>query len=77
MERTAWTDERLDDAMTRIDARFDRVETNIRDLRGDVHELRREMHDGFARVHRDMFTGAVVLGAGYLGLVTAVLAAGA
>jgi hypothetical protein len=33
MERTRWTDERIDDAMNRIDGRFDRVETDIRELR--------------------------------------------
>ena len=33
MERTKWTDERLDDATGRIDGRFDRVEADIRELR--------------------------------------------
>ncbi len=33
MERTTWTDERIDDAMGRIDGRFDRVEADIRELR--------------------------------------------
>jgi len=33
MERTKWTDERVDDAMSRIDGRFDRVEADIRELR--------------------------------------------
>ncbi|MBS1887033.1 MAG: hypothetical protein JSU06_07575 [Actinobacteria bacterium] len=33
MERTRWTDERIDEAMGRIDGRFDRVETDIRELR--------------------------------------------
>ncbi|HEX3240916.1 MAG TPA: hypothetical protein VHR18_12395 [Solirubrobacterales bacterium] len=33
MERTVWTDERLDD-------RFDRLDADIRELRTDVRDLR-------------------------------------
>jgi len=33
MERTVWTDERLDD-------RFDQIDRDLRDLRTDVRELR-------------------------------------
>ena len=80
MERTSWTDERLDDAMTRIDARFDRLEAEVADLRREMQsgfgDIRREMHDGFAQIHRSMYNGTLVLGAGYLGLAAAVLAAG-
>lgn len=45
MERTAWTDERLDDLAQRMDAGFARVDEDIRDLRA-------EMRSGFAEVHR-------------------------
>jgi hypothetical protein len=41
MERTAWTDERLDD-------RAQRVDHDIRELRGDIRELRSDMNAGFA-----------------------------
>ena len=37
MERTVWTDERLDDRFTSIDRRFD-------ELIGEVRQLRAEMH---------------------------------
>lgn len=47
MERTAWTDERLDDLSGRMDAGFDRVDRDIRDLRG-------EMHAGFADVRGEI-----------------------
>jgi hypothetical protein len=47
VERTAWTDERLDDltrridaGFNRVDANFNRVDTDIRDLRGEVAMLR-------------------------------------
>lgn len=47
MERVAWTDERLDDLSTSMDAGFDRVDRDIRDLRG-------EMNAGFADVRREI-----------------------
>ena len=33
MERLAWTDERLDELVRRMDAGFDRLDREIRDLR--------------------------------------------
>jgi hypothetical protein len=39
MERTMWTDERLDDLSHRMDAGFERVDTDIRELRQAVHQL--------------------------------------
>jgi hypothetical protein len=40
MERTMWTDERLDDMSHRMDAGFDRVDNDIRELRSDIGSLR-------------------------------------
>ncbi|HWW66897.1 MAG TPA: hypothetical protein VNY83_02845 [Solirubrobacterales bacterium] len=40
MERTMWTDERLDDLSHRVDAGFDRVDKDIRELRVDIGSLR-------------------------------------
>jgi hypothetical protein len=37
MERTMWTDERLDQQSERIEGRFDRLDAKIDDLRRDVH----------------------------------------
>jgi tetrahydromethanopterin S-methyltransferase subunit G len=56
MERSAWTDERLSDAIARIDQRFDsvdrrfdvidrrfdRVESELRDIRGELIGLQRQ-----------------------------------
>jgi hypothetical protein len=39
MERTMWTDERLDDLSKKVDAGFERVDTDIRELRTAVHQL--------------------------------------
>jgi hypothetical protein len=43
MERTTWTDERLDDLSRRMDAGFERVDR-------DMGDLRPEMRAGFADV---------------------------
>jgi hypothetical protein len=45
MERTSWTDERLDDFAQKVDAGLGRVEADIR-------ELRTEVRAGFEEVHR-------------------------
>ena len=39
MDRTMWTDERLDDLSKKVDAGFERVDTDIRELRTAVHQL--------------------------------------
>ena len=43
MARTFWTDERLDDAMARIEARFDQVDRNFERVWEEFRELRREL----------------------------------
>jgi hypothetical protein len=43
MERTAWTDQRLDDLSKRMDAGFTRVDAEIRELRGEIGGLRGEI----------------------------------
>lgn len=40
MERAAWSDQRLDDLSTRIDAGFARVDADIRELRAEIGGLR-------------------------------------
>ena len=40
MERTAWTDERLDDLANRMDAGFARVAADIPELRAEIGGLR-------------------------------------
>ena len=39
MERTMWTDERLDDLSQKVDAGFGRVDRDIRDLRNLMFQL--------------------------------------
>ena len=45
MERTLWTDERIDDAMERIEKRFDRLERRMDRLADEMVALRRDMHN--------------------------------
>jgi hypothetical protein len=40
MERTAWTDQRLDDLANRMDVGFTRVVADMRELRADIGGLR-------------------------------------
>lgn len=57
----AWTDERMDDLVERMDAGFARVDGDIRDLRAETRSefaaVRSEMHAGFADVRSEMRTG--------------------
>ncbi|HUC00550.1 MAG TPA: hypothetical protein VMS11_12045 [Solirubrobacterales bacterium] len=39
MERSVWTDERLDDLARKVDAGFERVDRDIRDLRMLMFQL--------------------------------------
>jgi hypothetical protein len=49
MERSAWTDERLDDFAAS-------VRDELRLLRVEMHALRTEMHDEFRALRNDMLT---------------------
>jgi hypothetical protein len=40
MERTMWTDDRLNERFNGLDKRLDRVDADIRDLRSDIREVR-------------------------------------
>jgi iron uptake system EfeUOB component EfeO/EfeM len=65
MERTMWTDERLDDLSRRMDAGFERVDKDIRELRGDVGSLRLAI-----------FQVGGGLGVGLIGVIASILISG-
>jgi hypothetical protein len=58
MERAVWTDERIDDAMTRIDRGFTELREEMRDMRTDLRtemrEMRSETREDFAALRSDM-----------------------
>jgi hypothetical protein len=57
MWRTRWSDERIDDSMGRIDARFDRVEGELKELRQLVYYLWGSMLVGFMVVIATVLLG--------------------
>jgi hypothetical protein len=63
MERTLWTDERIDDAMDRIEQRFDRLETRMDRLEAKMDAVR-----------RDIFNVAVGFAVGQMGMIAALVA---
>jgi hypothetical protein len=77
MERSVWTDERLNDRFDEIGRRFDRVDR-------DLAELRSEMREGFAASRADLealretmirIGGGMLIG--FISVLTAILARGA
>jgi hypothetical protein len=87
MERTAWTDERLDDFAGHVDQRFDQVDQRFDRLEGDVRELRAELRTGLGglrveidnlRLRMIRFGGAMIatMMAGWVGVIGAVPATG-
>jgi len=43
MERTLWTDERLDDRFERIDQRFEAIERRLERIENELVAIRRDM----------------------------------
>jgi hypothetical protein len=70
MERSVWTDARIDDRFDQIDRRFDRIEH-------ELVMLRTEMQAGFAEVRQAIFRTNLTLIAAMVGLLAAILARGA
>jgi hypothetical protein len=40
MERTMWSDQRLDERFDGLDGRLDRLDSDVRELRTDMREMR-------------------------------------
>jgi hypothetical protein len=84
MERAAWTDERLDDLLESIRNGFARTDQDFRDLRADTRSefasVRAETRSEFASLRAEIdalrLTVIRVGGAGFLGIIAAILARG-
>jgi hypothetical protein len=74
MERTAWTDERLDDLSRRMDSRFDRVDADVRDLRTEVRTQGVELRGEIDAVRITLIRVGGGIMAGLVGVIAAVLA---
>jgi hypothetical protein len=69
VERTAWTDERLDDLAQRMDAGFARVDADIRELRAELHAEMSGLRLTIMRIGGGIMAGLV-------GVIAAILASG-
>jgi hypothetical protein len=68
MERTSWTDERIDDLVKRIDERFDevdrrfeRVERRLDRIEDELIAIRRVMHNQLIVIMFGQITGFLAL----------------
>ena len=68
MDRSVWTDERLDDLAGRGESQFELLRSETRELRaemrefrGEMRDMRAEMHADSTRIRRDMFHWAIAL----------------
>jgi hypothetical protein len=81
MERTTWTDERLDDLSRRMDAGFATVHADIRELRSEVRadmgELRAELRGELGAFRLTILRVGGGIMVGLVGVIAAVLANGA
>jgi hypothetical protein len=84
VERTAWTDERLDDLARRMEAGFERLDSDIRELRTEVRQLGSELRGEMGGVRGEIDALRVTIlrvgggmMAGLIGVIAAVLVRGA
>jgi hypothetical protein len=75
VERTVWTDKRLDDAIARIDQRFDRIEDRLdRNFESTLAEFR-ELRGHIAASNRQLAQiGWALVGILFVQLIAAIVA---
>jgi hypothetical protein len=73
MERTAWTDQRLDDLSGRIDQGFTRVDADLRELRTEIGTLRTELGGEIAAFRLTLLRVGGGIMVGLVGVIGAVL----
>jgi hypothetical protein len=71
MERTAWTDERLDDAFGQLRDELRQLRT---EMRQDSRDLRQEMHAEFRDVRGDLAQMKLFMLGGLITILTAFIA---
>lgn len=81
MERTSWTDERIDDmadrldaSINRLDASMNRLHDEMRDMRGDMRDMRTEMHAGFTSLRREMLYAVLAMSSVLVATMATILA---
>jgi hypothetical protein len=71
MERSAWSDARLDDRFDHIDGELAALRADFRGLRGEFAELRGEMHQGFIELRGEINDLRLMMFRGWLGMMVA------
>ena len=71
MQRTSWTDERLDERMTAIDEKLDRIYDELGGLRTEVSGLRGDISGWQATLAQIGFGLVGVLVAGFIAVIVA------
>ncbi len=71
MERTAWTDDRLDDRMEAIDKNFGRLFLELRELRVEMRSEFAALRGDLAATQRQMTRIAAGFAMGLLGVLLA------
>lgn len=74
MERTVWTDERLNDLVDRIDSQFDLFRAEMVEFRTEMRQFRAEVGEELRETRRSMFHGFIAV-FGSQGAILAVLLA--
>ena len=74
VERTAWTDERLDDFARHVDVRFDAVDRRFDRVEADIRELRAEMVAGFSALRSTLIQVGGGMMVGLIGVIAALIA---
>jgi uncharacterized coiled-coil DUF342 family protein len=68
MERTAWTDERIDDAFSQLRGEMREMRQEFRELRHDLHEEFRDVRAELSQIKLFMLAGLVTILAAFIGL---------
>ena len=61
MERSTWTDERLDDMAARNESQFELLRTEMSAFRAEMQAEFRDVRGELRETRRDMFHGAIAL----------------
>jgi hypothetical protein len=75
MERSAWTDERLDDFATHVDGNFGLLREEIRDLRQDMRDAFRALRSDLSAWQRTIAQIGWALAAALIGAIIALILA--
>jgi len=68
MERTVWTDDRLDDAFAQLREEMRELRQEFRGLRGEVHADLRAMRGELSQMKLFMLGGLITILAAFIGL---------